>query len=824
MSKPVPKRTVCLRGIRAETLADLCRYCETAGIKWRAAADLSLGSWRSHQVACELSLQLGLGQPWGRQRAIRPPQPGHSIIRYAGVLAAGVDSEAQGDQRWLAAVDALQRISVALAKVQRHRACLVLCPRRDADWENEDVMFVEAATARQETTGVQLVLVSTDSCGPLPTNWSVAWESAAKPPSKASVSLSFPAHSSTAARIIGLVPGVMDRDFLTSLGFELASLQPAMLDLPGGQYLVPPEWRPPRDTVSRLDFDRIAAYGRDHPWLAAYAQYHGNNFFVNSTFLAEQAWERFQEGGGGIGIRLLERARTCARTGTDRAAFQAQLQGMRIALGRFEDAAAEADPPPGLYEPLDAFLRIAKGWGLAMQDPPGPEQALGYLHRPSPLTSLETGPDHAPSSAEDEEREHLFLLNIRALAQLKVGNLDGALDAEMEIHRRSQALAQRDWTLEYINAINLARLHRRTGHLKRAAKWYQTAFATSRGARTWPEAVHANVWEAIMAAEQGELANSLWAWIRAAMHWIAAETPEGIGTRVAAAILRRRAEPDEDLAESVSACLLESVRASWAQVGPEMGEEEVATVPLVASLSALARIGHIPPMDLAIGTPGWSVLLTDTPAPYSCPSSSHEALRRFLGRMVGFTASSLYTREPVTIVIDDELGLELPRTRGDLIASALRLNTTTVSFDGEILQVNPMLRHELTRAQRAHIGQAVCHIDHDSESTVVYFKRHLPPRLLDVKDAEIVRALEDCPTVGDLVDGQASAANVLRLQKTLRRLEQWRVIKLFTPEDTNAQWMVPSRLRARAQRAIDPSDDRRNKDHPYSLRRVNTGL
>jgi hypothetical protein len=796
--RPVPKRTVCLRGVHAETLAGLRQHCESAEIHWRAAADLSLGSWRSHQAAAELSLQLGLDQSWCRRRNLRPPRSGSSIIRYADVLAAGVDAEAQGEQRWLTAVEVLQRISVALADGRDQRTCLVLAPRRGADWENEDIAFVEAAAIRQEITGVRLILVSTDSRGPLPANWSIAWETADERTSGTSLSLEAHDHRQTAARLIGLVPGVINEDLLASFGFELGRQPSAMLELPGGQYLVPPEWRPPGGAAARLDFDRLAVCGRDQPWLAAFAQHHGNNFFVNSTFLAEQAWERFQEGGGGIGLRLLERARVCAQTRTDRAAFQAQLQGMRIALARFEEAAAEPDPPPGRYEPVRAFIRVAKGWGLAMQAPPGPERALTYLRWSSAFGPIQTNSEALLGSPRAEEREHLFLLNIRALAQMKVGDLDAALDAEKEIHRRGRALVPRDWTLEYINAINLARLYRRTGNFMAAAEWYQTAFATTVGARTWPEAVHANVWEAIMAAERGDAANSARAWIRAALHWVAAGAPEGLGARVASAILGRRPEPGEDLAESVSACLLDSVRTSWAQAGHEMREEDLTTAPSVVSLSALARAGDVPPMASAVGAAGWSVLLTEGAASYTCLSSSHMALRRFLGVVIGAAALRARNGGPVTIVIDDELGMELPTTRGALIASALRLNIATVVFDGRVLQIDPTSRCELACAQHARIGSAVWRIDLDSGSAVVHFKRHLPSRILDCEDTEIVRAIEGCPAVGELAGGRASLATVLRLRERLRRLEQWRVVNLFIPEDANAQWLVPNRVRTRA--------------------------
>ena len=196
------------------------------------------------------------------------------------------------------------------------------------------------------------------------------------------------------------------------------------------------------------------------------------------------------EGGVGVALRLLERAAECAGSPAQRALFHAQIQGARIAALRFEDAAAGPEPPASAPPALRGFLFQAKGWRLVMGS--AAAEADAYLARARELLD-DAGP----------VRERLYLLNISALARLKVGDA-GALSLERRIEARLAALpAQPVITPQVHQRGEPSAAPPPDGLVGRGRAVLRARLRDHAGARSESDAVYENVCAAMVKAQRG---------------------------------------------------------------------------------------------------------------------------------------------------------------------------------------------------------------------------------------------------------------------------------------------------------------------------------
>jgi tetratricopeptide (TPR) repeat protein len=436
--------------------------------------------------------------------------------------------------------------------------------------------------------------------------------------------------------------------------------------------------------------------------------------------LVAYAWKCFAEGSWDLAARLVGRA----AEGGPR--FEAHAQGMRIAMQDFEAAAAGPDPTPLYGSKLRAFLLESKGWALTMLNEP--RRAEEYLA--SARSSM---------AGQNGSRDYLYLLNISALNRLKLGDADGAMAMEQEIRSAHDRLPDRDWPLEYVNSINIARLERRRGDLDAAERSYARAFATTLGARSQVDLVYTNLMWARLYEAMGRDDEAAAAWVRTALHWLASDAPEALGPRATAAFLGRPLADGEDLVEGVSAVLLEALGAS-------AGDEAPPVIP-VRRLEDGARL-------LGVGAPGWGVLVTPDDAAATVVSRGFVALRRAVGRLVG---------EPGTIVVDDRFGCDVPTTRAELLEVCVKRGAERLVFDGVAESLSADRRRALDDTLRVSLGPAVAAVDED----LVTFKRYLPPLRLEPEAARLVAMLDGEPSVAEL-----------QQRALLRELEEARVLSL----------------------------------------------
>jgi tetratricopeptide (TPR) repeat protein len=685
-------------------------------------------------------------------------------LSFADVIGGFIDAEGRGDTATLTALDLVSRItSSALGDV---RVLAVIVPRFGLPWEREDLLFVRflAQALTGETQRVVLVWTGPEEPS-LPADWTVSWtEEHPEAPSQVRPSLA------------GLIPGVLDDDALAALSLVEPVAPGACLPLPRGHLLVAPESRRDPRLVSRFDYDKLALVTRPAGRLHTYALFHGNNFYVDPWALWAQARQELEGGGYGVALRLAARAQECARDPMQLGVLQSLAQGIRIASQRFAEAAASPDPSPAVPDGLRSFLLQAKGWALVMSDDPvGAEPYFQGAH-----ALLDRG--------QRADREYLYLLNIWALNRFKLDDLEGALALEREIEARHARLPRRDWRLEYVNSINIARICRRQGAYETAEHYYLGAFATTQGARTEGDGLYTNVCFARLNEAWGRSAEPFAHWMRAALHWVSSSVPEALGSRVATTIVSRKVAPDkpdpEEVSEAIESALAASARAA--------GLAEAA-----AAIEAANRSGEPPvfvradrfaedlepgAVDCAVLGSGWSVLSSRMPSPVQLQSPRYRRLRSTLLDLIRLDCPGDLLRGAITFIVDDSCGTEMPTTLRELVELSLRRRLRSLVVNGKLLEINDETRARLERKLRVRIGHAVEGVRRKGPEVWVTFKRYLAPRLLSDQEARILERL-NVPVVVDELGEQLFGGDVARAHflPLLRSMERSRLVNLEVP-------------------------------------------
>ena len=710
-------------GIRAATLDGLLAALAARGITGPVVTDLSLGEWRSHELARSCFEQLELDWPLPAAPEQAGPPPSWDDPNAASTIGDWIDAEGRGDAAARAALMLAEELLCRLP--ERTLSLVVLAPRFGIAWQPDSAVFLRCL-AYGRRPGDRLILVADESadpsgCAGITVNWSDAPSDAARP---------------RPPGLAALVPTTLDPETGHALGASGHTLR-------AGFVLVPPEWRRSPASTPRLEFDRLAAAAVPS-WLRAFAQVYGNNLFVDAWFLCAQANRRLAEGGHGIALRLMERAAACAKTQEDRAVLNALAQGYRIALMRYEEAIAAPDPSPALPPLLRGAQLMTKGWGLVM---------TGQAQLAQPYMQ---GAREALGPILGHNRQFLYLLNISALNLVNLGDLDGALKIEKEIEAVSAALPDHDYRLEYVNSINIARLYRRHNQLDLAAEYYERAFATTEGARTESDLVYTNVCMARLDGARGRALDAFHAWLRASLHWLASDVPEAIGWRVLSAILGRKAVPASTPTEQVAGALAGLLAASAEAAG-------IGLSPAPQRAPAFVRADRVHGAAAeALGAPGFSVLVTREPFSSALAGPCHDALAALVAGLASAAAGAPEIANAPAILVDDGFGREMATTREGLIATCLRLSIGRARFTGDSVPIPAVCRLGV------RLGPAVSRVEFSGEEGLVHFKRYLPPRLLSGAEAAVVR--------GEIPDPFPAGFSAF-----VRRLEAARVVEV-TPE------------------------------------------
>jgi hypothetical protein len=392
----------------------------------------------------------------------------------------------------------------------------------------------------------------------------------------------------------------------------------------------------------------------------------------------------------------------------------------------------------------------------------------------------------------DEEqcsRESLYLLNISALALLKLGDAHGALAIEREIEMKAAALPCFDWRLAYISQTNIARLCLHLGDLEGAARSYGLAFATTMGVRSECEAVYYNVCIARLETRRGQLKIAFRAWLRAALLWVSARSPEALTPRVAKSLIGFVPDTPGELIERISRELLSSL----ARAARDSGQDEinaVTTTDLGESRSNFTRAdcldaGHR--LEWAIGGAGWGIMGSSQPlgvSDWRTDTSNRRQLCSYICRIVYGLSGRAELKDVQTVLVDDRFGQELPTTALELLEISVRFAVPVQFFEDSALTLSRTSRASLEAHSRVELGHAVARVDLTDSFGTVLFKRGRANATVSRDVGVLLRALGDKPTLPELSARLRFMGRPEDLLRLLRALESSRMVHLLLSEDS----------------------------------------
>jgi tetratricopeptide (TPR) repeat protein len=636
------------------------------------------------------------------------------------------------------------------------RFLVVVPPRFAYRWEAADALFFRFVVEGLRDAPSRVILISTGDGAPIiPSDWEVCWlESDEQAPL---------GHTEPPC----LIPGVLDASQVADPANHLDGRQ--LWEFSPGFHLVVPECRRAPSEVAPQFFDRLAATAR-LPWLRAYGQLHGSNYYVEPDLLLAEGTRSVSEGGEERGFAALERASTCAVDPIGRAVIRLQLQGLRLAVQRYAEAAEEKDPDPGLPAALEGRMLQDKGWALLLRG----EHTRGEAYLRAALDRL--------TPLAGESRELLYLKNIYALALLRTGDIEGATRLEQDIREECSRRGLTDARLYYINSINLARLYYRQQRYAAAATCYGVAFETNFGLRSESDLVYTNscLGRLYSAAGKQELASRFW--LRAAIHWVSSSAPEALAPRVVAMLLQGQQPTDEHMVVSVSAALLERLREVFPESGDfrsdsSFGIDDVRPGPNFLRIQnrSLQSI-----LTSAVGSDGWGVILSATSHRLAVDCEAHRRLRLTIAVLLERFCPGCGVASAPSVLVDDQFGRELPATWSQLRDMCVRLGIKHLRFSGLENRLDKTNIAGFRSQCRVWLSMCVDRIAADAGGGHVFFKRCRGPRLLTPAEARLLRLVGEGISLSSLCEQFAGRTFDRAVWVLLRCLEEDRVCYVGT--------------------------------------------
>lgn len=709
------------------------------GLESTLFADLSLGSWRPHQLACEWAESAGLDASRPEPVQGTAAGPFDTDQGFAVAATAGIEAEANGDAVVRAAFAAARHIFSALSSRPPCRL-VAIAPRSPDLWREEDRLFLRFAAEASEGSHHEILLITateTPCARLLPPGFTWEW-------------VECPAATAMAPQTdLACLPGILPRGLAQradpGVGFHLSD----------GRMLVAPELRARNYGAATLD--RLRPGLAEWHWLAAYAHFAGSNYHLDPAVLAESARMAFGAEAPALALQYLERAVECAR-GPLRLGLLCQLQGYRIATHRFAQA-AQARYPDSLGGRAGAFLAMSRGWGYALEG--DAEAALTHL-------------EHARSLADanPEAAFGLFLKNITALALAKAGRTQEALALEHEIECENEGAA-RLWPMHYVNQINLGRLYSGRRDFDAAERHYDEAFATQIGGRTAVDRFYCNAVRARLAAARKEPPRCHW--FRAALHFAAWDTPEALGRRHAGIVGLEK--PDNgfpaDRVEQVA-------RAMCQHLGfDDLPRLDSPRPDLVAS----DALPPVTPEAILMGN-GWSVVSAPERFAHRAPGLAMQRLRHGLADEILRLARPPDRLHIGTLVVDSRLGREVAQDETEAAEVALRLGCHILVREGRTLELPQSVRDAAVFDSRVRLNPLVRDVTRAGDKVTVHYKRYRRSQTItDVLG--LVSAAESGATVREMVGEHGPAAI-----RDLREMESNAFVSLHPPGSLGGSWDV----------------------------------
>lgn len=251
------------------------------------------------------------------------------------------------------------------------------------------------------------------------------------------------------------------------------------------------------------------------------------DYSLNVKNIFDYAWSCAEIGAEQIGVRVLEIGHRQTAESYLQNLYLIQIQFMRIASQYYLDAAEECRVVSEEFSEFVRLMNLTKAWGSVLS------RQLDKAEHYFELAGVNV--DHVPSDIDD-----LYRMNIFALLQHLKGRTDDAFAIELRIKDAINQLKKPRPQVTYINSINLARLYRHAGKYDEAKAHYDLAFSMDRGFKSETDYIYEKVCYGMLFEKSGKYQEALIFWLKAAIFWLLAKTPEALGWRAIRAI----AQPD----------------------------------------------------------------------------------------------------------------------------------------------------------------------------------------------------------------------------------------------------------------------------------------
>jgi tetratricopeptide (TPR) repeat protein len=705
------------------------------------------------QIGTEFADQLGVPDSAGNRdyySEVSASAP-YRVPPMGEVIASFIDEEASGKKEFLRSADIASKINKAIVDRVHPFVFIVLAPRFGCAWELENEHFLRIFAAMM-ARGRSCIFV-------------LAVDNEVTPPSTFEINWKFLDHADSCSQIENLtqlIPSTFSEEITKSIGsYDESAMAHSLIALQNNYFLVPPEKRVPISLISEKWYDILGARTSKFGWLHAYALFHGHQTKNNPWELVQAGQEMLSDGSPGIALRFAKKTIDYPGGDAIRWILKSIAAGLHLAAGSFAEVDRWEISFKDIPRTYRGFLLIAKGWAKVMMGKCLEAEAL--LAEARDLYSTEPF-DHAL---------YPWLLNVSALNYLKLGNMSRAMTIEKEIEKTNETTENKSWQLEYVNCLNIARLHRMGREFSSAEKYYLRAFATDMGARSAAELVYINSCLARLYDEKGDLRKAFRHWLRAGIHWLSCCNQEAMPDRFVLSITgRKKALSLEKGTHSISTVLSE--RISEHQVFKNMqvsaGDYQETPSFVRSSLDGLLPLNS--EKSLGLFHDGIGIFAT---------SSRIAKVRRESDEELGAIICKFLTspnenklRGYQTFVVDDQLGREIPETLLEFFAVSRRLNVEKILLDGTLLHPSADQLFNLDLKSTIALSEIVNSVSLTESLGRVKFKRILHEKRLRPEETKIVEILNESKQFNEIRSQLGKSFEVT--SELLRALERDRVI------------------------------------------------
>jgi hypothetical protein len=695
--------------------------------------DLILGAWRPREAAFQLAAELGI-----ELRSLHADDPERALMT---IGSRAIDVAAEGDPTIMTAHDDAARVGSALPV---GGTVAVFAPFQGLSLRVENEWFFLFLRRR----GISIAVIGEDPVTTIGKSLFERRRGITAPVRTMRPETLQPEQR----RLLRVFPGLLPRALAERLRINPESA--GLIPYGPAHFLIPASYRDREPRAASREFDAMAAIERLDDGLYALCQSFCTSYFADPAALADLSRRMFQGGSADLGLSLAERARAVARKPEDTALADLRRQEVRLFERRFGEIleAPEASPqaPPALRGRLGRLKIMGAVMGRELR-----------------RVEEETMPLAARLKAGERlDADDLYLLALLAEARLANGDTAGAFLVANALEAWLARSLAPDQRIAYASAVCLHRVDRLRGDPDASRAALERAFATSLGARGLHEIIELNVLRALSEADAGS-PDARFAWLRAALAWLALDPSEGLSRTAMLAVLGKevvRAQLDIDVSETLGNAL----DAAW----PSLPFLHRAKFPSIR--------GVAPREDgaMMLAGPGVGILWSEESG--NAPVHARPRLR--LIRLAFAALAEICPRfaeiESGTVIVDTNEGIDLPRTREEALTIALRRGAAELVFGHDDLTFDDTIRARFAADLRVALSPIVAKVEEAGGVLTAKFRRHLFDRPFTDSEARIIAPLRDgvhfpLSAMAELLGQTPGEA-----EPALRRLEADRVLRL----------------------------------------------